>query len=415
SPRHHEDLRRVRARAAGGLIQRGAAGTEAQLTAMCGVRGLGEPAGADEEGSHKVGGGRLPDLPPKKSQTLAMIQKRVAAGDPVAIWHLGAKYRFGANGLEKDVTRAVELYDRAAELGVKDAHFNLGVLYAKGADVAKDMVKAFRHYEAAAMCGHVPARYNLGYIEGKAGNHVIALQHLLISAKLGHEDSLNAVKRMFVAGLANEADYATALRGYQKALEEMSSPDRDEAKSIGTQSSRIGHFDQSIEKLRGEIENEQKSEEQKSRSAPSVLIETQRIRTSEALFALVIAATMSREGRLRRLTYMSAWDEGAPITEAFPNVVEKSTLVTRGNRRITNNYYLIKINGTEKLEILVGPFVDQLQDYFEAAGINGPERFKMMKEVLGGKAWIYYKSSSTILMAPMSATPTAPTLSMIAR
>jgi len=176
--------------------------------------------------------------PKTDSKILAMIRKREDAGDPVAIWHLGAKHAHGLYGLEKDVTRAIELYDRAAELGVKEAHCNLGVLYAKGAGVEKDMAKAFRHFEAAAMCGHVPARYNLGYIEGKAGNHVIALQHLLISAKLGFEDSLNAVKRMFMAGLANKADYATALRGYQKAMEEMPSPDRDEAEVMGLEKIR---------------------------------------------------------------------------------------------------------------------------------------------------------------------------------
>ena len=38
---------------------------------------------------------------------------------------------------------------------------------------------------------------------------------------------------MFVKGLATKADYAAALRGYQNAIEEMSSPDRDEAKVVG--------------------------------------------------------------------------------------------------------------------------------------------------------------------------------------
>ena len=59
---------------------------------------------------------------PKNSQTLAMIQKRVDAGDSVAICILGSQYERGHCGLEKDVARAVELYERAAELGVKEAH-----------------------------------------------------------------------------------------------------------------------------------------------------------------------------------------------------------------------------------------------------------------------------------------------------
>ncbi|EJK46096.1 hypothetical protein THAOC_35257, partial [Thalassiosira oceanica] len=88
------------------------------------------------------------------------------------------------------------------------------------------------HFEAAAMGGHVPARHNLGCEEFfEAGNYDLVLQHWMISAKLGDDDSLNNVKRLFMKGLASKADYAGALHGYQKALDEMTSPDRDEAKA----------------------------------------------------------------------------------------------------------------------------------------------------------------------------------------
>ncbi|EJK71002.1 hypothetical protein THAOC_07596 [Thalassiosira oceanica] len=169
---------------------------------------------------------------PKEEHVPSMIQKRADKGDPVAIWDLGAIYEYGKYGLVKDMTRAIELYERAAELGAKEAHYNLGNLYAIGDNVEKDMDKAIRHYEAAAMRGHVSARFNLGIIEGKAGNHVIALQHMMITAKFGDEDSLNTVKRLFMARLATKDDYAAALRGYQSAIEEMSSPDRAEAKAL---------------------------------------------------------------------------------------------------------------------------------------------------------------------------------------
>ena len=171
-------------------------------------------------------------MPEDDRQLLAMIQKRVDAGDPTAIYHLGTKYDLGQNGLEKDVTRAVELYERAAELGVKEAHFNLGVMYGAGTDAEKDMDKAIRHYEAAAMSGDVLARYNLGCKEDDAGNCDLALQHWMISANLGCEKSLKNIKFMFMDGLATKADYAAALRGYQSAVEEMTSPDRNEAKKL---------------------------------------------------------------------------------------------------------------------------------------------------------------------------------------
>ncbi|EJK56197.1 hypothetical protein THAOC_23965, partial [Thalassiosira oceanica] len=169
---------------------------------------------------------------PDESQTLAMVRKRVDKGDPVAMLFLGNQYMHGRHGLEKDVTRAVELYERATELGVKEAHYNLGILYMMGTDVEKDMAKAIRHFEAAAMGGHVPARHNLGCMEYNAGNTAIALQHWMIAAKLGHEKSLNNVKISFMDGLATKADYAAALRGYQKAIDEMSSLDREEAKAL---------------------------------------------------------------------------------------------------------------------------------------------------------------------------------------
>ena len=175
-------------------------------------------------------------IPKDDSHTRAMVQKRVDAGDPKAIYFLGNDYRFGEYGLEKDVTRAIELYERAAELGVKEAHHNLGYLYSKGKDVEKDTARAIRHYETAAMCGHVRARYNLGLVEGRAENHDVALQHFLIAAKMGHEKSLNCVKEMFMDGYATKADYAEALRGYQSAVEEMKSPDREEAMSWQTRS-----------------------------------------------------------------------------------------------------------------------------------------------------------------------------------
>ncbi|EJK64853.1 hypothetical protein THAOC_14369 [Thalassiosira oceanica] len=176
-------------------------GTEAKLTAMRGVRGSGEPAGADEEGSHEAGGGRLPDL------SIAF-----AAGQEAVCWQYGI-LGLNISSESTDVTRAAELYERAAELGVKEAHYNLGALYANGSDVEKDMAKAFRHYEAAAMCGHAPARHNVGSMEYNDGNYDLALQHWMISAKLGHEGSLSYVKRLFMEGLATKADYAAALRG----------------------------------------------------------------------------------------------------------------------------------------------------------------------------------------------------------
>ncbi|EJK65459.1 hypothetical protein THAOC_13671, partial [Thalassiosira oceanica] len=48
---------------------------------------------------------------------LALIQKRVDKGDAEAISHLGEIYHNGRLGLAKDISRAIELWTEAAELG----------------------------------------------------------------------------------------------------------------------------------------------------------------------------------------------------------------------------------------------------------------------------------------------------------
>lgn len=85
--------------------------------------------------------------------------------DPVAIFHLGTQYERGKLGLEKNATKAVQLYKRAAELGLIRAHCDLGNCYCKGVGVDRDPLKAIKHWEKAALRGDVGARYNLGLQE----------------------------------------------------------------------------------------------------------------------------------------------------------------------------------------------------------------------------------------------------------
>ncbi|EJK54024.1 hypothetical protein THAOC_26426 [Thalassiosira oceanica] len=82
------------------------------------------------------------------------------------------------------------------------------------------------------MQGSADARHNLGCSEVRMGNSNRAVRHFLISAKMGHKDSVETIKIAFMAGLATKEQYAQALKGYQDAVEEMKSHDRDEAKRL---------------------------------------------------------------------------------------------------------------------------------------------------------------------------------------
>ncbi|EJK59052.1 hypothetical protein THAOC_20775 [Thalassiosira oceanica] len=170
-------------------------------------------------------------MPKDDADTLAMVQARVAKKDPEAINDLGLDYCYGTHGLQKDASKAFELWTEAAELGSIDALFHLGVAYYNGEGVQQDMAKAAEFYTKAAMQGHVQARHNLGIVEKRKGNIIRSVRHWMISAKMGHKDSVD--KRMFmVGGFATKAQYAEALKGYQDAVEEMKSPDRDEAAKL---------------------------------------------------------------------------------------------------------------------------------------------------------------------------------------
>ena len=170
-----------------------------------------------------------------KASQLAMIRKRVDKGDAEAINHLGEKYFYGLLGLAKDVPRAVELWTEAAELGSIEAHVQLGYTYYHGDGVEGDKPRGIYHWQQAAMKGHVSSRHDLGVVEEDNGNNGLAVQHWMVSAKMGDEESLNAIRNMFKDGDATKAQYAEALMGYQDALDEMSSPQREEAKRLRNQ------------------------------------------------------------------------------------------------------------------------------------------------------------------------------------
>ena len=168
------------------------------------------------------------------ADALKMVQARVAKKDPVAISYLGEKYFHGRLGLKKDLQMAVKLWTEAAELGSIEALYNLGVTYREyreGGAIQQDMAKAAEFWMRAAMQGSVEARHDLGCYELLKGNPDRAVRHFLISAKMGLKESVERIKGYFMSGLATKEQYAEALKGFQDAVEETKSHDRDKAKA----------------------------------------------------------------------------------------------------------------------------------------------------------------------------------------
>ncbi|NCX22776.1 MAG: sel1 repeat family protein, partial [Betaproteobacteria bacterium] len=64
--------------------------------------------------------------------------------------------------IRKDYATALAKFRSAAQQGVADAQYNLGVMYEKGRGVAQDYGEAVRWYQMAAQQGYKEAQYNLG-------------------------------------------------------------------------------------------------------------------------------------------------------------------------------------------------------------------------------------------------------------
>jgi len=172
-------------------------------------------------------------VPADDASELEMIQKRVHKKDAEAMKVLGDKYFSGDLGLAKDVSRAIELWTEAAELGSVEAHNELGIVYYNGNGVEENKSSSIHHWQQAAMKGHVLGRHDLGIAEQDKANYELAVQHWMISAKMGCEMSLTGIKEMFIDGHATKAQYFDALKGYQDAAGEAKSPQRKEAKRLG--------------------------------------------------------------------------------------------------------------------------------------------------------------------------------------
>jgi TPR repeat protein len=121
---------------------------------------FGAAQNGDHHSQYKIGTylrrglGVNPDL----EQSLAWLQKAAKSNDGEHLFALAQMYESGV-GTPMDITTAIQLYQRAADVGHTLAHANLGVIYQTD---DRDLERAVKHYETAAALGNARAQNNLG-------------------------------------------------------------------------------------------------------------------------------------------------------------------------------------------------------------------------------------------------------------
>ena len=159
------------------------------------------------------------------------FENRVRLGDVTAMMKLGGFYRSGPDGqlcLERDESKALELYREAAKRGCPDAFGILGAFYMGGfPGIEQDPFIAKGYLEKAVRMGALGARHNLGTLEYTVGFKEVAVRHWKISAADGMKTSVQKLCECFREGLISKAELEESMRARFKVLNESRTDERD--------------------------------------------------------------------------------------------------------------------------------------------------------------------------------------------
>ena len=111
-----------------------------------------------------------------------------------AQYHFAELYIKGKK-LTKDYTRALDLYKQAADSGIEQANFKLGLMNHYGKGKAKNLSEAYMHYQKAAAKKMPEAQFNLGLMNrygiGKKKNLAQAFEWFTKSAGTQYTIDIN--------------------------------------------------------------------------------------------------------------------------------------------------------------------------------------------------------------------------------
>jgi TPR repeat protein len=143
-------------------------------------------------------------------------------GDPWAAYDAGLMYESGYAGKPGDLSKAVDYYRRAADLGVAPAGNALGNLYASGRGVRQDAAKAFQWYRWAADKGDANAQVSLGYMyangQATARDDARAFELYKRAADQNNASGVNNVGYFHEFGRAVPLNLNEAAAWYERAV-----------------------------------------------------------------------------------------------------------------------------------------------------------------------------------------------------
>ena len=170
------------------------------------------------------------------SKAAQWYQKAANQGLAAAQNNLGVLYQNG-NGVEKDLTKAAELCQKAADQGEARAQTNLGWLFENGNGVPKDFNKAAQLYQKAADQGFAPAQNNLGALyqngNGVEKDLTKAAELYQKAADQGEPYAQKNLGGLYEYGMGVAKDVNKAAELYQKSADQGNQAARDSLRRLG--------------------------------------------------------------------------------------------------------------------------------------------------------------------------------------
>ena len=164
--------------------------------------------------------------PQQRVQPQQQVQPQQVTPDSrqeaLELYRNAKKYAKG-KGVEKNLTLAFELYQKAAEMGLDSAQNNLGSCYADALGVLEDKDKAFYWYQKAAEQGHALAQANLSSCYALGNGVPIdekkALEWCQKSAAQGNTKGMMQLAVKYYSGSAVPRDFQKAKELVEQVLE----------------------------------------------------------------------------------------------------------------------------------------------------------------------------------------------------
>lgn len=158
------------------------------------------------------------------------LRRRAEQGEATARFELGHAYHYGTtplgqaignDGISVDWELAFKWYRLAADQGLPDAQFYLGLMYADGDGVAKDNEEAFKWFHKAAIRGDSVAQGNVGQAYqvglGVTVDHQEAVRWLQMAADQDYWKAQTGLGVAYAEGLGVEVDFKEAVKRFHIA------------------------------------------------------------------------------------------------------------------------------------------------------------------------------------------------------